>query len=820
MSAVRHGLLQAKGLETESSGVDRIIAAQVQATADEVAAMRQDVIDDKAIVEADKATVAADKATVAADKATVAGYKNDAQAAAGLRVGVARTSLSGLNALAGPFTEGASGAVTTGVDAGIYSYTSSVWTKVSDLPEASAAASATAAAASAVTSAVGVSETGTDGADHTTANYGATAADTATEAALVVGPNVITTSGGKLDSFSVRVSASGTGKILVVDRNNNKIIKSIAVTVASGVNTFTAGVSGFPVVVVPKNCSLFYEQVTGGGVRYVTGSGSKASFAKGAAVGDTVTLTMVVHTVAVAWSITGPAASARRRIAQLEYSGLLGALPSVWKGFFNCAQGGGTIIPDLTGGAPIDLSAASNFTWRRGHVSTASGYFRSPTTWSSVKTLLIACRTLDTESNYLFAAPSGQSGTLLANACNTSNATNVRVCNGFGVHPMWRRNDTNGSAAYEVNGGGWCIYVLEFATPLTGSLIFGNAANLAAGVSYGGFCGIGWSDGTVTDDEITRTWRALSADRAQDGIYLASVDCPEIVDPFLCMGESIMEGPANISGLTADQQAYRFTDTLSYARNFTSFPTDYATYPFGEMRLGVNHAAPEQVGLAKFAMTHQMARALEECAGNGRRRIFINLAQGSTFCGPSGTSGVVANRSFHPAELATAGLFSTLTLRHFYKIEQQLRLAGIGMSQPALLRAIGINDANKGTAYVPDAATVLAWIEAFTTALKTYTAIVPYRDVVIPPHNNQTGRTSDQILARTSFRTAVEDYIAVDPTIRKKVSPDTWPVNTSPADDPHHTPAGTVQGGNDLAAQFISGGRSIIPTSYRTTVPA
>src|SRR5690606_13779508 len=135
MSAVRHGLLQAKGLETESSGVDRIIAAQVQATADEVAAMRQDVIDDKAIVEADKGTVAADKATVAADKAIVAGYKNDAQAAAGLRVGVARTSLSGLNALAGPFTEGASGAVTAGVDAGIYSYTSSVWTKVSDLPE-------------------------------------------------------------------------------------------------------------------------------------------------------------------------------------------------------------------------------------------------------------------------------------------------------------------------------------------------------------------------------------------------------------------------------------------------------------------------------------------------------------------------------------------------------------------------------------------------------------------------------------------------------------------------------------------------------------
>ena len=80
-----------------------------------------------------------------ADVAIITQARNDVLAASAYRTGVARATKAALDALAGPFSEGASAAVYadgTAANNGFYSYTSGAWVKVADLPEVTAAAAA------------------------------------------------------------------------------------------------------------------------------------------------------------------------------------------------------------------------------------------------------------------------------------------------------------------------------------------------------------------------------------------------------------------------------------------------------------------------------------------------------------------------------------------------------------------------------------------------------------------------------------------------------------------------------------------------------
>lgn len=77
--------------------------------------------------------------------AQVLAARNDVLAASAYRTGLAAATLVALNALAGPFVQAASAAVYadgTAANNGFYSYITTTWTKVADLPEVTAAAAA------------------------------------------------------------------------------------------------------------------------------------------------------------------------------------------------------------------------------------------------------------------------------------------------------------------------------------------------------------------------------------------------------------------------------------------------------------------------------------------------------------------------------------------------------------------------------------------------------------------------------------------------------------------------------------------------------
>lgn len=102
-------------------------------------------------VEESAATAVEASATAVAAKNDAVSAKDDVEAANIYRTGIATSDKAALDALTGPFSEGDSAAVYedgTASNNGIYSYKSSAWVKVADLPDTAAAASAVAAAAS------------------------------------------------------------------------------------------------------------------------------------------------------------------------------------------------------------------------------------------------------------------------------------------------------------------------------------------------------------------------------------------------------------------------------------------------------------------------------------------------------------------------------------------------------------------------------------------------------------------------------------------------------------------------------------------------
>lgn len=103
---------------------------------------------------------------------------------------------------------------------------------------------------------------GIDPADVTQTTLGATTPDTATAATHLWSNHTPLTAKAYLTSVAVRTSASGTGKILVVNQYND-VTEDIPVTTVAGVNTFLLAP-----LLVPEGGRVFFQSLTGGALRY------------------------------------------------------------------------------------------------------------------------------------------------------------------------------------------------------------------------------------------------------------------------------------------------------------------------------------------------------------------------------------------------------------------------------------------------------------------------------------------------------------------------------------------------------------------------
>jgi hypothetical protein len=176
------------------------------------------------------------------------------------------------------------------------------------------------AAAAAAASASGFSdlqvEAGVTGDDVSTATIGSTTpnTNTLTTTDFSYSPAAPIAEDGYLRSASIRLSASGTGRWLIVNAAG-RVVYDEAVTVATTPETFA-----FDNIPVKAGSRLYYRQLTGGGLRSVNASGNNYYVTNSTYSGsleDAVTVTHNTGEVSLSYDVASFSENLKRRIDDL-----------------------------------------------------------------------------------------------------------------------------------------------------------------------------------------------------------------------------------------------------------------------------------------------------------------------------------------------------------------------------------------------------------------------------------------------------------------------------------------------------------------------
>lgn len=172
---------------------------------------------------------------------------------------------------------------------------------------------------------------GVDGSGSSVGSYGDTTPNTSTiTTGFTYGLAAATTAPGYLDSFSVRVNAAGTGRIIVYQDQDDGTAEVIHVgdvlAVAAGLNTFTDPLAG---VLLPTGSRPHWSIVTTGVPRYVAGgAGSSVVSGSSHALGASVTITPNSNTIAIAWTLMAASNALADRVSVLESQTVIPLAPT------------------------------------------------------------------------------------------------------------------------------------------------------------------------------------------------------------------------------------------------------------------------------------------------------------------------------------------------------------------------------------------------------------------------------------------------------------------------------------------------------------
>jgi hypothetical protein len=352
-----------------------------------------------------------------------------------------------------------------------------------------------------------------------------------------------------------------------------------------------------------------------------------------------------------------------------------GALISEWQ----FAEGSGTAVDDAVGANNInlDLPTTPNYTWSARGITLASGLVQTPSITSARTVALLYKVGIGEATGFELSGGSGSGAGLLADSISTAYTVHVGVARG--VKPLEFR-DSNGTAAYQLNRGGWILAFCDFNAAYTTALGFGGRHSTTS--SRCTAFEVAWAaafSGVLTTGERQQIYemaRVLSASRS---FYLDWRDAPVTGDVVAIWGQSNGEGRAKLTDLSAEDAARTTPNTYICRRTETSYAL---------MVKGTNQQTDAPT--TDFGPELGMAWEYEDSVPT-RDLYFAKYAIGSTYLTPT------AGQDWATSELEASGHF-WFALRNLWTLEALMLNAGVGPKLRGVFWMQGEQDATADSA--------------------------------------------------------------------------------------------------------------------------
>lgn len=443
-------------------------------------------------------------------------------------------------------------------------------------------------------------------------------------------------------------------------------------------------------------------------------------------------------------------------------------------------EGSGIAVADQVGGAPIDLSIASNATWIDDGIRTTDGRIQTPAL-TGVRTVAVAYRVdftnTYTGAGYLIAMGAGNVG---ITQYSGSTFADVYETQGESYHQVMRRvPPENGTQAYSLGSGAWLIVYLDYGSAQASALWLGGrggafVTSRVPVMDIGACVTLTSSISTlIGNGQMQELEDYLCAIMKRRGIYMRNSDCPVQDAGVMLIGESDMSGRGVLNDLTVGERTQTFPNTTI----MSSIGLSTSALTPGTLVIGTNQMVTDGLFTAatNFGFELGIAAGYEATPNSGANLAISKTAKGSTFnavINANGANDPGAAATWDTSTLPFTVVMSAFAVREWFRLTATRRLLGIGTPLLAVFNTLTKND-GKNTTYTGDAAAYQVLRERLKAFVLTWTgtpeAQIDWVDLGCP-----TSFTDSNATAVTAIRTAQAAW-AVSDTDVDIVDTDAWP---------------------------------------------
>lgn len=395
------------------------------------------------------------------------------------------------------------------------------------------------------------------------------------------------------------------------------------------------------------------------------------------------------------------------------------------------AEGSGTSVADEQGSNNINLTTPTdpNYTWNSRGIALANGLIQTPSI-TGARTVAILYKTKrNSTTGFILSGGSASGAGVLQQSVSTTYTHNIGA--GNGVHPLSFRSDT-GTAAYELNRGGYVLLFTEFNSAYNTILGFGgrHSALTSRSDEFEIVGAAVWND-QLNSSERTQVYNYFSYVADQRNICLKYTDCSNQYSAIALLGESNADGRSKITDLSSNDQNQTFTKPYIWSSNGTTAMSSAALFDLGTNQ---QQTAPT----TDFGPELGFAQKIET---SGETAYIIKLGKGSTYLSLSNANGASqppSTSSWNTGELQTSGL-AWAALRLIQDAEQNARLNDVGLDLKGVQFLIGLNDALNVNYTGGSASAYQGYLQNLYDNLKTYTGITDLKIHIPRAHDQDPG---------------------------------------------------------------------------------